>query len=70
MPIPRVVAKTMLIALMWGAGAICGQTYPSKPIRMIAPEAGGTNDFVARVMSEQRAQHLNRWLDRWSEIGS
>src|SRR4051794_5986317 len=37
------------IGMAWTAAA---QTFPSKPVRMIAPEAGGGADLVARVLAQ------------------
>ncbi len=34
-----------------GAGSICAQEYPVKPIRMIASGAGGGTDFAARLLA-------------------
>jgi tripartite-type tricarboxylate transporter receptor subunit TctC len=47
-PLTAAVLATMLGALAAGAFA---QTYPTKPIRVIAPfPAGGTSDTVARIL--------------------
>src|ERR1041385_3939833 len=35
-------------------------TYPVKPIRMIAPEAGGGNDFVARILAHELGTSLGQ----------
>jgi tripartite-type tricarboxylate transporter receptor subunit TctC len=32
-------------------GAVCAQTYPSKPIRIITAEAGGGSDFATRLIA-------------------
>jgi tripartite-type tricarboxylate transporter receptor subunit TctC len=50
-PVVRAVAA--MIALGW-AGAINGQTYPVKPIRLIVPFApGGATDILARLISQK-----------------
>jgi len=35
------------------AGAAGGQSYPTKPIRMVAAEAGGGGDFAARLIAHE-----------------
>ena len=47
--------------LLTALSAISGaQTYPSKPIRMIAPEVGGGNDFVARQIAQGLTGNLGQ----------
>ncbi len=36
--------------IVMGANAACAQTYPARPIRIVTSEAGGGNDFAARLM--------------------
>ena len=40
--------------------AAYGQTYPTKPIRMVAPTAGGGIDFVARVLAPALSANLGQ----------
>ena len=47
-----------LIVGMWpvglmvlGAGAVCGQDFPNKPIRVVAGSLGGGSDFTARLIA-------------------
>jgi tripartite-type tricarboxylate transporter receptor subunit TctC len=48
------------IACALAAGLAAGQTYPAKPIRMIAPyPAGGTSDIVARIVSQKLIEAWN-----------
>ena len=48
------VGHTVTIAsvVLMISGVTSAQNYPSKPIRMIAPEVGGGNDFVARLIAQ------------------
>jgi tripartite-type tricarboxylate transporter receptor subunit TctC len=58
---PRLVAAMISIGLMvLGAGVVCGQNYPNKPIRILSAEVGGGADFVARIV----AQHISGPLGR------
>ena len=38
--------------LLLGAGAVSGQNYPNKPIRIVTSEAGGGNDLQARLIAQ------------------
>lgn len=42
------------------AGAAFGQDYPNKPIRILAPPAGGPGDFVARQVAQSISPPLGR----------
>ena len=42
------------------AGAAFGQNYPGKPIRIITAEAGGGNDFAARLLAQQLTRALGQ----------
>src|SRR5436190_1530374 len=63
LPAPRVVALSLLSALLCVAPALAqdAKGYPTKPIRFIVPypPAGGT-DVVARVLSEPLAAALGQ----------
>ena len=50
MPLPRFVVFALGAAL--GAGAVFGQNYPNKPIRIVTSEAGGGNDLQARLVAQ------------------
>jgi tripartite-type tricarboxylate transporter receptor subunit TctC len=50
-----VCASAALLMLPWGMSAF-GQSYPTKPIRIVVPfEAGGAMDVIARVISRKVA---------------
>ena len=51
--------RAFAFALLLAAGTAIGQSYPSKPIRLIVPFApGGSSTLVARFMSEEMAKGL------------
>jgi tripartite-type tricarboxylate transporter receptor subunit TctC len=53
MPPPRIAAGTLLIGLIaLGTGVACGQHYPSKPIRILTSDVGGSPDFLARLVAQ------------------
>jgi len=54
-----------LLVLCAGAIASLGsvalaQSFPSKPVRMIAPDAGGGNDLIARLLAQGLAASLGQ----------
>ena len=50
---PRMVAMVFLVDMMvLGAGVVCSQDYPNRPIRIISNEPGGSNDFSARFIAQ------------------
>ena len=48
--------------LLLGAGAACAQTYPLKPVRVVAPQAGTSIDFMLRVIAPSVAEGLGQPL--------
>ena len=61
MPLPRRVAWMFsLPVMMLGATIACGQNYPVKPIRMVTAEAGGGNDFLARMLAPGLTESLGQ----------
>ena len=47
--IVRIFPVVLVIA---GTSAVCGQDYPSKPIRIVTAAAGGGSDFAARTLAQ------------------
>ena len=64
MPNPRVVVCMFPVCMMLlGAGTVCGQQYPVKPIRFIVGSAaGGGTDFVARLMAHRLTEVLGQQI--------
>src|SRR5262245_56467393 len=58
MLITRVVAVCSLALITVGTSAAFGQTYPSKPIRVLTSEAGATTDFAARITAHGLSANL------------
>jgi tripartite-type tricarboxylate transporter receptor subunit TctC len=57
----RVIAPVLAAILgMAGAGTVCGQNYPVKPVRIITAEPGGGNDFAARVLAQGLTRSLGQ----------
>ena len=54
--------KTLLALLLAVfAGAAAGQSYPSKPVRLIIPfPPGGSNDVVGRAIGQQLSERLGQ----------
>jgi len=53
--------RALLLALLLGPVAALGQSYPSKPVKMIIPFApGGASDFVGRIMQPKLAELLGQ----------
>ncbi|MBI4191497.1 MAG: tripartite tricarboxylate transporter substrate binding protein [Betaproteobacteria bacterium] len=46
-----VVRMVLIFTMVLGAGAVFGQDYPNKPIRIVTGTAGGGLDFAARLMA-------------------
>jgi tripartite-type tricarboxylate transporter receptor subunit TctC len=43
------------------AGAVCAQTYPSKPVMLVVPyPAGGLSDVIARIVSNTLSKNLGQ----------
>src|SRR3954466_2033585 len=59
MSISRLIAGILSVASI-GVYAVHSQDYPSKPIRMIAAEAGGGGDFPARLIAQELSSSLGQ----------
>lgn len=56
----QVLSTSLLGWMLLGAGAVCGQEFPYKPIRIVTSEAGGGTDFAARIIAQGLTENLNR----------
>src|SRR5216683_7411674 len=57
----RYAFLSLLAALVLTPGIASAQSWPSRPVRMIVPQAaGGTPDIVARVISGRLSQELGQ----------
>src|SRR5688572_22631505 len=46
--------------LFMSIGAVCGQAYPVKAVRIVTSDAGGGNDFAARLIAPVLAEGLGQ----------
>jgi tripartite-type tricarboxylate transporter receptor subunit TctC len=52
---------TAITAMALASGLAAGQTYPSKPVRIIVPFApGGGNDFIGRIVAQKLAESFGQ----------
>ena len=50
---PRLVVWILSVgAMVLGAGVVCGQGYPSRPIRFVTTGIGASTDFAARMVAQ------------------
>jgi tripartite-type tricarboxylate transporter receptor subunit TctC len=51
MTVARFVLRALLAGVaMLAAGGAAGQGFPARPVRIVTADAGGGNDFVARLV--------------------
>lgn len=62
MRIPSVASAVVAVTLVCctGMASSWAQTYPAKPVRMVTVEAGGSTDFVARLIAQGLSSALGR----------
>ena len=57
----RLIKCVVYLVLALIPGAVWGQQFPSKPIKIIAPFApGGGTDFIARVAAQKLSERLHQ----------
>src|SRR5882672_8656195 len=66
----RCAFLSLLAALILAPDVASAQSWPSRPIRMIVPQAaGGTPDIVARVISGRLSQELGQQVFVENRVG-
>jgi tripartite-type tricarboxylate transporter receptor subunit TctC len=60
MSVARFFAGVFLTFAMTMVGAVSGQDYPNKPIRIVTTNIGGSNDSVARVVAQGLSENLRQ----------
>jgi len=59
MLMPSMSARVFSVGMMvLGTGAVYGQEFPNKPIRIVAPGPGGQSDFAARLIAQELTESL------------
>ena len=53
-----VSAVVSTAAITFAVGPVHGQAYPSKPIRIFTATAGGSSDFISRLLGRSRGGDL------------
>ena len=72
----RLVAGTFSVAMtVLGAGVVCGQDYPNKPIRWILPyPPGGATDLIAQGLEPassspaEFSRYIAAEVAKWSGV--
>lgn len=57
---PRFVVLCSVSLVILGAGAASGQSYPSKPVRIVTGVTGGSLDLTARLIAPKLAERLGQ----------
>jgi tripartite-type tricarboxylate transporter receptor subunit TctC len=56
-----IIGVAVAVLAASSAGTVCAQTYPARPVTLIAPfPAGGPSDTIARILSEPMRQVLGQ----------
>jgi len=59
--LPRIIESIVLIGIVFvGASQVSGQSFPSKPIRIVTSAAGGGGDLSARIIAQALAAPLGQ----------
>lgn len=57
----RILASSLMVAILLGRPALAQDNYPTKPVRLIVAFAvGGTNDILARLLSVKMVEILGQ----------
>lgn len=60
LPLRSAIWMCSVILMVPGAGAVYGQGYPNKPIRMVTAAIGGGADLTARIVAQGLSASLGR----------
>src|SRR5450759_3813573 len=60
LPLRSAICMFSVILMVPGAGAVYGQGYPNKPIRMVTAAIGGGADLTARIVAQGLSASLGR----------
>jgi tripartite-type tricarboxylate transporter receptor subunit TctC len=58
--IRRTIAAAACAFMVFAGDGVFAQTYPAKPVRIVTSDAGGGNDFAARIMAPVLAEGLGQ----------
>jgi tripartite-type tricarboxylate transporter receptor subunit TctC len=58
--LPSATRSVIAALIVSSAGTASGQNYPNKPIRILTSEAGGGNDFGARLVAQELTANLGQ----------